>query len=83
MAYQHCYAAIGYRPPCRKIVIREADGLVMDVTPAAGRSYGLSLVFVRKATTALSQAACGAHRQHMAAMRRAGEKRLCCLLSHG
>ncbi len=47
------------------------------------RVLGLSLVFVRKATTEFSQIACGAHRQRMAAMRRAGEKRLFCLLSNG
>ena len=44
---------------------------------------GLSLVFVRKDPTEFSQIACGAHRQRMAAMRHAGEQRLCCLLSHG
>jgi hypothetical protein len=50
---------------------------------ASKRPLGLSVVFSRKDTTELSQAACGAHRQRMADMRRAGEQRLFCLLSHG
>jgi hypothetical protein len=50
---------------------------------ASALPFGLSVVFSRKDPTELSQAACGAHRQRMAAMRRAGEQRWFCLLSHG
>src|SRR5947208_1101772 len=46
-------------------------------------SEGLSIVFSRKDTTGFSDAACRAHRQHMADMKRAGEKRFFCQLSHG
>ena len=44
---------------------------------------GLSVVFSRKATTRVSQVACGGHWERTANMRSAGERRFSRLLSNG